>query len=495
MNEAFVILGNQLFPLANIAKFKNNNYFFMQEDYGLCTYVKHHKLKIYYFLASMREYRDLLKTNKYNIKYIELEENINKYKNYFQGLHNFIKKNNIQLINVFEIEDHDFREEFIKFSKKNSIKTNFHHSPMFLLPYKGIEKFTNQTNPKLSNFYSKIRSDFNILMNQSKPIGGKWSFDEENRKRTPKFYVPPKSELFESRYYEQIEKIIKKYFTKHFGNLNKKIVFPFNSKDSRRVLSNFINTKLVNFGNYEDFVDQNEIYLNHSLLSAPLNMGLITPLEIREALDGCDFNKYGLNNFEGFIRQIFGWREFIRFLNIKHYKDFHTSNFFSNTKSLTNHWYEASTSIPILNDMIKILKDFGYLHHIPRLMIISNIMNLTGIKPQDVYRWFMETFIDSSDWVMTPNVFGMGLYSDGGIFATKPYICGSNYLLKMSNYSKGPWIKELDGLYWNFIDENKNFFKSNHRLSMMYYALNKMDKAKIIEHKNYAKEFIKKFSK
>jgi len=145
--------------------------------------------------------------------------------------------------------------------------------------------------------------------------------------------------------------------------------------------------------------------------------------------------------------------------------------------------------------MIKILKDIGYLHHIPRLMIISNIMNLTGIKPQDVYRWFMETFIDSSDWVMTPNVFGMGLYSDGGIFATKPYICGSNYLLKMSNYSKGPWIKELDGLYWNFIDENKNFFKSNHRLSMMYYALNKMDKAKIIEHKNYAKEFIKKFSK
>jgi deoxyribodipyrimidine photolyase-related protein len=224
-------------------------------------------------------------------------------------------------------------------------------------------------------------------------------------------------------------------------------------------------------------------------------MGLITPLEIREALDQCDFNQYGLNNFEGFVRQIFGWREFIRFLNIKYYTDFHTLNFFSNSKSLTKDWYNGSTSIPILNDMIKTLKDFGYLHHIPRLMIISNIMNLTGIKPQEVYKWFMETFIDSSDWVMTPNVFGMGLYSDGGIFATKPYICGSNYLLKMSNYAKGPWIKELDGLYWNFIDKNKNFFKSNHRLSMMYYALQKMDKSKISEHKKYANEFIKKYAK
>lgn len=495
MSEAFVILGNQLFPLVHLTKFKKNNSFFMQEDYGLCTYVKHHKLKIYHFLASMREYRDLLKAKNFDIHYIELEENITNYKNYFQGLYNFIKTNNIHLINIFEIEDLDFREEFLKFAKKNNLKINFHHSPMFLLPHKGIESYINQKHPKLSTFYSNIRSDFNILIEQSKPVGGKWSFDDENRKRVPKGYKPPRTDLFESKYYEKIELIVNKYFSNHFGNLSKKIVFPFNSKDSQKVLANFIKYKLINFGNYEDFIDHNQIYLNHSLLSAPLNMGLITPLEIREALDQCDFNQYGLNNFEGFVRQIFGWREFIRFLNIKYYTDFHTLNFFSNSKSLTKDWYNGSTSIPILNDMIKTLKDFGYLHHIPRLMIISNIMNLTGIKPQEVYKWFMETFIDSSDWVMTPNVFGMGLYSDGGIFATKPYICGSNYLLKMSNYAKGPWIKELDGLYWNFIDKNKNFFKSNHRLSMMYYALQKMDKSKISEHKKYANEFIKKHAK
>jgi deoxyribodipyrimidine photolyase-related protein len=266
-------------------------------------------------------------------------------------------------------------------------------------------------------------------------------------------------------------------------------------KDSHKVLENFINEKLENFGHYEDFVSTKDPYINHSLISAPLNMGLLTPKDILEKLEKIPYSKVGINNYEGFIRQVFGWREFMRYLNINYYKDFNKSNFFGNDRKLSKHWYEGSTNIPILNDMILNLKQYGYVHHIPRLMIICNIMNLSGLKPSEVYKWFMETFIDSSDWVMTPNVYGMGLFSDGGIFATKPYLCGSNYLLKMSNYSRGEWTQTMDGLYWNFISKNKNYFKTNHRLSMMYYTVNKMDKSKITTHISNAKKFITEYTR
>ena len=156
--------------------------------------------------------------------------------------------------------------------------------------------------------------------------------------------------------------------------------------------------------------------------------------EILKKINDHDYEKVGLNNYEGFVRQVFGWREFIRYLNFKYYEDFHQKNFFKNKRKLSKHWYEGTTRIPILNESIHILKSNGSVYHIPRLMALSNIMNLCGIEPQEVYKWFMETFIDSSDWVMTPNVFGMGLFSDGGIFATKPYICGSNYLLKIFHF-------------------------------------------------------------
>jgi len=231
-------------------------------------------------------------------------------------------------------------------------------------------------------------------------------------------------------------------------------------------------------------------------LSAILNIGILTPREvITKALRFAEQNSIPINSLEGFIRQIIGWREFIRGINQKHYNDMLERNFFNNTKSLTNHWYEGTTSLPILNDLIHNLDKTGYAHHIPRLMIASNIMNLSGIRPIEVYNWFMTTFIDSSDWVMVPNVFGMGLYSDGGIFSTKPYICGSNYLLKMSDYKKGPWTETLDGLYWNFIKKNENFFKKNPRLSVMTMALNKMSTAKLNTHVKNAEKFINEFTK
>ena len=182
-----------------------------------------------------------------------------------------------------------------------------------------------------------------------------------------------------------------------------------------------------------------------------------------------------LNSLEGFVRQIIGWREFIR--GIYHCKGEEEikSNFWNHNRKLTKDWYEGTTGIKPLDDTIKDCLKYGYTHHIPRLMIVANIMNLSRIHPDEIYKWFMEMFVDSSDWVMVPNVYGMGTFADGGLFATKPYSCGSNYIIKMSNYKKDDWADIVDGLYWMFMNDNISFFKGNPRLSILIKSLERMD--------------------
>ena len=197
-----------------------------------------------------------------------------------------------------------------------------------------------------------------------------------------------------------------------------------------------------------------------------------------------------LNNVEGFLRQIIGWREFIRGVYQSHSEKQINSNYFQFNKSLKDSWYNGTTGIPPLDDAIQFSEKYGFTHHINRLMIISNLMTLSEIHPKNIYHWFMEMYIDSSEWVMTPNVMGMGTFADGGIFSTKPYICSSNYILKMSDYKKGEWCEIVDGLYWRFIENHFHLLGNNPRLSFLHKNLKNMnqDRKKVIFEK--AEEFI-----
>jgi deoxyribodipyrimidine photolyase-related protein len=271
---------------------------------------------------------------------------------------------------------------------------------------------------------------------------------------------------------------------------------PTNRKDSLEWLDFFLENKFSKFGGYEDAIRFENNFLFHSALSPVLNMGLLTPDEVvNKALEFSKTHSIPINSLEGFIRQIIGWREFIR--GVYHYKGNEEikSNYWKHDRKLTNHWYEGTTGITPLDDAIKDCIKFGYTHHIPRLMIICNIMNLSKIHPNEIYKWFMEMFVDSSDWVMVPNVYGMGTFADGGIFATKPYSCGSNYILKMSNYKKDSWCDIVDGLYWKFMNDNLSHFKSNPRLSILVSSLERMniDRKTLIFNK--ASEFIEKMTK
>ena len=472
----FIILGNQLFNPKILNK-NNCNEVFMAEDLGLCTYFKHHKAKLYLFLTAMREYRDELTKNSIKVNYFKLDERDDNDK-YSIFLAKFLKSKKINHIHMFEIEDKEFELELVSHLKKEDIEITFVKSPMFLFKR---EDFVPMAKGKkvyrMSSFYQKARKSLNILVDEDqKPIGGKWSFDEENRKKIPKGVEPPKNLKFKSsEHHDDVINLINKYFNKHPGSLEN-IWFPVNRKGAEKQLEDFLKNKFTNFGIYEDAMLEGKNFLFHSCISALLNIGLLDPeTVIKKTMKFASDNNIPINSLEGFIRQIIGWREFIRGIYHEEGKFQIKQNYWNHEKKLTKSWYEGTTGIDPLDDCIKTTLNDGYIHHIPRLMVISNIMNLAGIAPKEIYKWFMEMYIDSSDWVMVPNVFGMATYADGGLMSTKPYTCGSNYILKMSNYKKGDWCDVLDGLYWKFTEENRTFYENNPRLALLTRSLDKMN--------------------
>ena len=489
--EAFIVLGNQLFPLNHIQDFKSCH-FFMAEDYDLCTYFKFHKHKLIFYLSAMREYKDALIKNKYKCTYCKLDGQKINHK-YEDKLELFINKNKIKKLKIFEIPDSFFRNRIVNFCKKKNIDLEIIQSPMFMSDRALLkEYFEKNKKPFLNNFYKLQRINQNILIKNNLPTGGKWSFDEDNRKKLPKnIQIPPIKLPSENKNIKDVKILIDEKFKKHPGNISGFLI-PTNRETALNWLQGFFKDRFKNFGDYEDALTTESNLVFHSLLSPLLNIGLLVPSEvIQEALKYHKKNKIPLNSFEGFIRQILGWREFIKGTYDKYENQMVKGNFWNHKRKLTSSWYTGTTGIDPLDHFIKEVNACGYTHHIPRLMVISNIMNLAGIHPKEIYRWFMEMFVDSSDWVMVPNVFSMGTFSDGGIFATKPYICGSNYILKMSNFKKGEWCDIVDGLYWSFIERNMSEIKKNYRMSMMANAYKKISEERKKTIFTKANKFIK----
>ena len=488
MKKIFIVLGNQLFNPSYFEKFRNDHLFFICEDFQLCTYQKHHKHKILLFLSAMRSFADELKKKKFEVIYKSIEEKDFK-ESYVDKLFKEIEKENVKEISMFEVEDKFFEKQLLDNLKE--LKLNYLKSPMFLSSRDDFKTYLNQVKkPFMANFYKKQRVDHNILVDSNnKPVGGKWSFDDENRKKLPKeIDLPEKFTFKETEHTKDLKEIVEKMFSHHPGN-TKSFWTCTNRKDTESYLDYFLDKKIENFGDYEDAVDQRDNILFHSALSPQINLGLLTPEEIISKIKSKTISK--INSHEGYIRQLIGWREFIRGIYQNFDEKLEKSNFFNHKKVMKETWYTATTGLVPLDYSINNALEYGWTHHIERLMILCNIMNLSEINPKEVYKWFMEMFIDSSDWVMSPNVYGMGLFSDGGIFATKPYICGSSYFLKMMHFKKGSWCDIMDGLYWRFIDKHKDFFLSNPRLSMMVRILEKMNEERKNKIFNAANEFIK----
>lgn len=474
-----LLLGNQLFPTESLKENYNSSepfQVFMREDLELCTYFRFHKHKIIFFLSAMRTYREELKKKKVKVHYEELQKSAFSYE---EALLQYIKKNDVNKIYFYEIEDKFFENRICKTLEKSKVPFEVWPSPMFLTTRNEFKKYLGDSKrPFMKNFYEKQRKRLKVLIDKNQqPMGGKWSFDTENRLALPaKIHPPDLARIRPNHITEDVQKIVEHYFHSHPGT-SENFWLPTSRSEAIEWLNKFLEERLAQFGPYEDAIPEHSDFVFHSVLTPFLNTGLLTPdMIVQRTLEVSERQQIPLPSIEGFLRQVIGWREFIRGIYQNFSDTQESSNFFNHQKKLTSHWYDGTTGIAPLDHTIRKAVRFGYTHHIERLMVLGSLMLLLEIHPHEAHRWFMEMYIDSSDWVMGPNVYGMALFSDGGIFATKPYFCGSNYYRKMGGYKANEsWCDAVDGLYWGFVEKHKSLFLKNPRLSMMVRSVEKMD--------------------
>ncbi len=346
----------------------------------------------------------------------------------------------------------------------------------------------------MKDFYAWQRQRLDILMDGSEPVGGKYSFDEDNRRKLPKkekAHLPALPAVTVSAAIRTAMQSVETEFPDNPGSLTQ-WYHPIDRKGALEWLDRFLAERFAKFGAYEDAMASGESWLYHGVLTPMLNTGLLTPSEVvTKALAAADSEQIPLNSLEGFIRQIIGWREFMRATYDDLGVAMRTTNHWQHTRPMPGALYDGTTGIKPIDETIERILQTGYCHHIERLMILGGFMFLCEIDPDAIYAWFMEMFIDSYDWVMVPNVYAMSQHADGGAITTKPYFSGSNYVLKMSDYVKGEWCITWDALFWRWVINNSDALAGNPRWSMMVANARRMPDEKKHAHIDKAEQFLR----
>ncbi len=463
---------------------------YLIEEYLFFKQYTFHKMKLAYHRASMKFYENYLQSKNIKVNYINTYEDLSD----IRILIKHLKTIGIEAIVYIDCTDNWLEKRIKKTCNETGISITKLVSPLFLNTSEAnTDFFATKKRLYQTDFYIYQRKKFQILIEENdKPKLGKWSFDAENRLKYPKGKVPPLTQFPpENEFITEASIYIETHFASNPGIINKKKFYPINYIESKKWLQQFLSNRFKEFGDYEDSIVKNEHFLNHSILTPMLNIGLLTPkFIIDEVLQFADKNEIPINSLEGFIRQIIGWREFIRAVYELKGSEERTRNYWNFTRSIPSSFWTGTTGILPIDETIKKVLETGYCHHIERLMVLGNFMLLCEFNPDEVYQWFMEMFIDAYDWVMVTNVYGMSQFADGGLMATKPYISGSNYLMKMSNYEKGEWQKTWDALFWHFMHKQRDFFLQNPRLGMLVHTFDKMSDEKRNEHLKTAEKYL-----
>lgn len=477
MNDAVVIFPNQLFDI-HPALAKNRKVFLLEEKRFFSAF-RFHKKKLVLHRASMQAYRDRLTSKGYAVHYIEHQGD-----DTIALFMEQLRKHKIDTIHHADITDHELNRRFQKTLRKHDKRIEVLQTPNYLTSAAWLsEFFKGAAHYSLTHFYIAQRKRLQILVEADKPIGGKWSFDPANRKKIPRGIVIPEVAFPPlNKYVTEAMSYVSEKFPDNPGSVDN-FIYPVTHEDADRSLHEFFQKRFLYFGDYQDAMRKDHPFLFHSLLSPSMNIGLLDPhAVVKGALHYAKEYRIPLHTVEGFIRQIIGWREFIRALYLFEYKRQRKTNFWNHHKKMPSSFYTGTTGIEPVDTAIARLIKFSYLHHIERLMILGNFMLVAEIDPEEIYRWFMELFIDSYDWVMVPNVYGLSQYADGGLMSTKPYFSSSHYIRKMSDYPKGRWCDIWDALYWTFIHKHRSFFIKNPRLSIMVRQIEKMHKGTLRQH-------------
>ena len=473
MKKAGIIFPHQLFE--NILFGNDCDKLYLVEEGLFFSQYPFHKQKLAFHRASMKFYEDYLVSQGKKVMYIDADQRMADVRELIDQL----AQNGLRTLEIIDPVDNWLGKRIRSAAEKAGIVVESLGSPMFInTKAETVSFFEGKKFYRQTDFYKKQRKKHQILMEASnKPMGGKWTLDSENRKKYPAGEVPPAVVFPDSnRYYKEAIAYTEKHFTDHYGLLSKEIRYPCTFEEAKQFCQQFLEQRFHGFGAYQDAIVPGQPFLHHSLLSPMLNNGLLTPVYVIDhAVDFAWKHEVPMNSLEGFVRQILGWREFIRGVYEVGGSRQRTRNFWGFHRKIPEAFWTANTGLPPVDQTIETLLDTGYNHHIERLMVLGNIMLLCEFDPDEVHRWFMTLYIDAYDWVMVPNVYGMSQFADGGLMSTKPYISGSNYLMKMGHFPKGDWQKTWDALFWRFLNIHRDFFNTNPRLRMLVNSFDKMD--------------------
>lgn len=489
MSNIFLLFPVHLFKNVEILK-KYDEIVLVEEPIYFTKY-KFHKLKLCFHRASMKKYYDYIESKKLNIKYFNFDDEYYKY----------IKNKNVSFYNPV---DHDLIEKINKMSKKYSFDVTMFETQGFITSKENLlEYHTTIFNKKFSmtsSFYRWQRKRLNIMY----PIGSKnkLSYDNENREPFKKNEVDVfDPNTLSSEYILDAILYVNKHFKNNFGSLDN-FIYPIDHKGAEKWLDDFIRTRFKKFGIYEDAFDKNIKFGFHSVLSPLLNIGLLTDNDVIQKILPLK-SKIPISSFEGYIRQVIGWKQSIRYLYEFHYKKFYKKNFLKHKNTIGKKIWNGNTGLPPVDNCIEKAKKIGYLHHIERLMVMGNFFLITMIDPDEVFEWFISIVsMDAYQWVMYPNIYGMIMYADGGFMMSRPYMSSSSYLKKMGNYNtikqiiklknvEYTWDVVWDFLYYNFINKHYDLLKKNYFTSRNVYHWDNKTNDEKKEILKVAKQYLK----
>ena len=448
----------------------------------------HHQKKIAFALACMRHFACTLREEGFNVKELSVTHQ-RKYPSLLEEIIPLFEEGNYQKIIVTEPSEWKTLEEIKKL--QTQIPIELLEDDRFLASKSDFRRWAhNKKQLRMEYFYREMRQRYRILLDdEGKPEGGKWNFDQENRK-------PPKGQLhFPKRLAHRASSILKEVlalveheYSTHFGTL-RPFYYALTREEALLELEDFIENILPHFGDYQDAMVAGEPYLYHSLLSSYLNIGLLLPLEVcQRAQDAYYQGKIPLNAAEGFIRQILGWREFIRGIYWLEMPNYGKLNFLKATNKLPSFYWTAETSMFCVHQAVTHTQEHAYSHHIQRLMITGNFALLAALDVREVQEWYLGVYSDAYEWVEMPNTLGMALFGDGGIVASKPYAASGKYIHRMSNYCPhcsydpnlllGERACPFNALYWDFMARHASLFEKNQRLNTILATWRKFPKEK-----------------
>ena len=486
-----LVLGDQLSQsLSSLGDIdRNSDTVLMCEVMGEVTYVRHHKKKVAFILSAMRHFADTLCEQGISVDYVSLDDPENS-GNFRGEVARAVTRHDAERLIVTAPGEFRVLEDMQNWETDFGIAVEIRQDDRFLCSPEMFKSWAaGRKQLRMDFFYREMRRHHDVLMVEGKPVGGKWNYDIENRERPdPSHQVPAPLQFLPDETSQTVLDLVENYCADHFGELDE-FGFAVTRKQALQVLDHFIVNRLPLFGTFQDAMIEGEPWMYHSHIGFYLNVGLLGPGEvITSAQNAYEMGTAPLNSVEGFIRQILGWREFVRGIYWLKMPGYASQNFLAADRPLPDFFWTGDTQMNCLRQSIGQTQKYAYAHHIQRLMVIGNFALLTGLAPKFVNEWYLIVYADAFEWVELPNVSGMVLFADGGYLASKPYAAGGAYINRMSNYCQNCRYKveEKNGsdacpfnyLYWHFLIKNRDKLGNNARLGMIYRSLDRMSEEK-----------------